>query len=257
MPTAGSSASLGNGWRLHWLFFPPRSDSFLPSVHFLHRRRRGGFMFLSRLGCCYSPRLYRSPSQRSGIREFGLRSQLLFGPHPCRPLSSPCLACSCLLSYAVPTRNVAEPCAAENSSGRSRLLLPAEPAAQQSRPPSAVSELGVVRRCYPLTMKRRRTSLLLIGLIYIGSYVAIRSQAVHFPLTPGSSGYSPNEYRETLILQAPVARSQQSSASFFSGAYSPLRALDRALCGSEVDFQSPALMLPDFSYPPLSALQSE
>ena len=45
-----------------------------------------------------------------------------------------------------PNNRNAEPCAAENSSGLSCLLLPAEPAAQQSRQPSAVSELGVVRR---------------------------------------------------------------------------------------------------------------
>lgn len=51
---------------------------------------------------------------------------------------------------------IAEPCAAANSSGLSCLLLPAEPAAQQSCQASAVSELGVVRRfcAYPVTGKQ-------------------------------------------------------------------------------------------------------
>ena len=44
---------------------------------------------------------------------------------------------------------------AENSSGLSCLLLPAEPATQQSRQPSAVSELGVVRRLHPPAMNTR------------------------------------------------------------------------------------------------------
>jgi hypothetical protein len=100
-----------------------------------------------------------------------------------------------------------------------------------------------------LTVKQQRTILIALSVVYLGGYALIRSRAVHFPVTPGSVGYAPNQYRETVILQPPVAPSQRLSASMFAVIYFPVLALDYLVCGSHLVFQASPHTLPDFQYP--------
>jgi hypothetical protein len=72
--------------------------------------------------------------------------------------------------------NVAEPGAAANCSGPSRLLLPAEPTAQQPRQPSAVAELELVRRRYALSVKA--TILLVLPICALTAAAALAGEAV-------------------------------------------------------------------------------
>ena len=82
---------------------------------------------------------------------------------------------------------MSQSCAAENSSGLSCLLLPAEPTAQQSCQPSAVSELGVVRPQRSRTMKSRKPIFVFGGLLAVSLAIAACSPHPE-PQAPLASG---------------------------------------------------------------------